>query len=730
MKKLDNAFALLIGVGADLPVTVRDATAVYNILADEHTAGYDKENIILLTDEKANREGILQGFDTLLQKTDDDSSVLLFYSGHGGYSEELNQYYLVPNGMDPVEYESTWVTAQELQDKIKKLNSRRLIFFLDCCHAAGMIKTVDAPVTNLIDKPAEADGLAQKIDDGRGMSIISSCREDQQSFIMDGDFNSLFTKCLLEVLKGKHKTYFEEEYIRISEVFQYIFKRVPECQPLQHPYANLQIYDDFAVSYIPESLRQHVHLQQEEPLAVPDDKDAAVRTVYREKDDATRVILFVHGFSGEGAETFGKLPDFLITDERFTNYNMYPIGYTKYGKPELGKGIWASPLDIMRIADYLKTSIKYRFAKYEKIILIGHGLGGLVVQEALLELSNTTLDRISHVFLIATPSNGLKSTMLEKFWNKRYRELSTSGEFISGLRNKWKKKFSKKYPFILKAIAATDDEYVPIESSLAPFKSENQLVLMGRHFSIINPKSPQDENFKALTNLIVMHPATSSKNIKQETEVKIAKEEYGSIIDELLPRVNELDKRGVEQLIYALEGAGRQDEALGILQQYVVHKKDSDMLGILGGRHKRKYLKTYHEQDAKDAYTYYTEALKLAQENSDCKQQYYHAINLAFISLIAFENERAMQDYAKLALENCDQDPFDSLWRLATIAEANLYLGNLEQAKTFYSKAAALAGNRERISIHTNAYTAYTCLMQTDNLENDFIKFLKIKFLL
>ena len=89
-----------------------------------------------------------------------------------------------------------------------------------------------------------------------------------------------------------------------------------------------------------------------------------------------------------------------------------------------------------------------------------------------------------------------------------------------------------------------------------------------------------------------------------------------------------------------------------------------------------------------------------------------------------------MQHFAKMALESCDEDNFDSLWKLATLGEANLYLGNFDQAKEFYSKAAVMAGPREKLSIHTNAYTAYTVLMETDNPKDPFIEFLKTNFLL
>ena len=278
MGNLKNAYALLIGVGNDIPVTARDAKAVYNILADEAIAGYLPENIYLLTDQNATRIDILNAFDALIQKADENASVMLYYSGHGGcYSdntflkeenwkpEDQNKKYfhLCPYDYDPVNYENTWVKAEEVKEKISKLRSRRLIFFLDCCHAAGITK--DAIIQSN-SKPApltQIDGLAQHLDDGRGMSIISSCREDQLSYIMEGDINSLYTKCMIEVLKGKGKTNFDDPFIRISEVVQYIFKKVPEGNPDQNPYANLQIYDDFILSYIPENLRNKTPINDE-----------------------------------------------------------------------------------------------------------------------------------------------------------------------------------------------------------------------------------------------------------------------------------------------------------------------------------------------------------------------------------------------------------------------------------------------------------------------------------
>lgn len=729
MSALTNAYALLIGVGNDLPVTVGDATAIHDILADEALAGYLPENIILLTEKEATRDGILTAFDQLIEKADEDASVLLFYSGHGGWYEPWNQFYLVPNNFDPEEYETSWVTAEELKEKIGQINSRRLIFFLDCCHAAGMTKSAPSikndRAKSHLNKP---DGLAQRIDDGKGMSIISSCREDQLSYIMDGDSNSLFTNCLLEVLKGKHKNYFNEEFVRISEVLQYIFRRVPERKPEQRPYANLQIYDDFVLSYIPETYRSRVNqVINEQPPQARGPEKKEVKTAFRQREGIENAVIFVHGFSGEGADSFGAIPEFLMQDAEMESWDLFPLGYGKNINPSLGKGIWASVEDITKIADYLTTSLKYRFGDYKRVALIAHGVGGLVAQRAILNLDQTHRDRITHLLLFGTPSNGLKSSFLEKLWNRKYRDLDDSGEFIAQLRQEWNTAFQESYPFIFKTIAATRDEFVPTDSSLAPFAKDYYLTVPGSHFSMIKPKTTDDDSYLLILNLLTQNDAVGQHADKEEEEILMG--EYEVVINKLLPKSNELDKTGVERLIFALEGAGRHAEALEILKKRVLAEEDSDLLGVLGGRFKRKYLKEYLKSDGEDAIKHYAQALEIAQKKNNSQQIYYHAINLAFLSLITRDDMDQMKSYAQIALEACEKDPFDSLWKLSTLAEANLYLGNLDTAQEYYKKAAALAGLRERISIYTNAYTAICRLLQTNNPEQSFIKFLADKFL-
>ena len=284
MSTLDNAYAILIGVGADLPASVRDAKAIKRILADKELAGYKKENITLLVNKDVTAKNILKAFDDLISKINEDSSVVLFYSGHGGtYTdndiielegkgaplkpEEENEshYYFVPNDFDPKKFRKTWLLATDLKNKIRSLRTRRLIFFLDCCHAEGMTMAGPELKTTVLNENLENPvGLMQRIDDGAGMSILSSCRAKELSWIIPEEAkNSLFTKSLLEVLQGQHKDHFDEPFIRMTDVINYVMKKVPEVQPIQRPFVNLQMYDDFILSRLPKEAMKKVKVTEE-----------------------------------------------------------------------------------------------------------------------------------------------------------------------------------------------------------------------------------------------------------------------------------------------------------------------------------------------------------------------------------------------------------------------------------------------------------------------------------
>jgi pimeloyl-ACP methyl ester carboxylesterase len=746
MSELSNAFGLVIGVGNDLPASAEDARAIYNILVDKELAGYKEENISLLVDSEATNTNIIKALDDLVENTDEESSVFIYYSGHGGtYTDndiiELEQggvglkpeeenrshYYLVPNNFDPKNFRETWVLASDLKNKLRSLKSRRLILFLDCCHAEGMTKAgPELQSKSLKDRIRNPEGLVHKIDDGRGISIVSSCRADELSWILGDEPNSLFTTCLLEVLRGEHKDVYEEPYIRMTEVVQYVMKRVPERKPVQRPFVNLQLYDDFILSSIPNMLQGKVRTTDVVEGGTNKSSSGEVVTSFRE-EGSPNLLLFVHGFSGEAANTFGEIPRLLMENNAMDGWDLMPLGYSQHVKPEMGKTVWASENDIMRIADYLRSVIEYKFDSYQRIALIGHSLGGLVIQQAMVELDPGQMKRISHVMCIATPSGGISSEALKKLCDAENSALQREGNFISSLREQWSTKFKAGYPFDFKAVAATNDEFVPVVSSLEPFEEASRITLDGSHFSIVHQDDKENDTYELILQSLTGNAFHSTYTNREEINIALGK--YDAVIKELLPKSDSLNLKGLRNLIFALEGMDRTEEALEILENHPLALENSDLMGILGGRFKRKYLQTMADADGQKAIEYYTKGLQIAEAASNAGQIYYLSINLAFLSLVCEEDQQAMQEYAQQALEATARDAFDNLWKLATIAEGHLYLGQLEESKAYYKKAAEMAGIREKISIYTNAYAAYTSLMHTENPEDDFIKFLKIKFL-
>ncbi|MGB5692175.1 MAG: caspase family protein [Flavobacteriaceae bacterium] len=750
MSLLTNAHAIVIGIKYEFDKldTTQDAKDIVALLKDETICGYPPENITLLTGENADRKGILGALKKLKEKTDEDSSVFLYYSGHGDY--QLETFHFVPSGikkgMNAEEYKREWVTAKEVRDHINALKTRRLIFFMDCCHSTGIASEsfVGGQDSEGKDQKkdqnefTQADGLAQKVDTEKGISVIASCKENQKSYKLDADKNSLFTKHLLMALQGQHQTEFVDPYVRILQVAGYLMRTIPPIlekiatkwkmpHVVQEPYVNLELYDDFILSYVPKKIRDKMALPEPEDTPKTQAKGKKeVRTVFRETEGANNLLLFIHGFSGEAGDTFGKIPDMLIKDPKMDGWDMKPFGYSQFIDPELGKDIWAGVKDVDRIAEYLCTSVRYKFVKYDRIAVVAHSLGGLIAQRAILDFREEFRSKISHVILLGTPSNGIEPEKLTKLWNNKYKEMSSEGAFIGGLRKEWDDRYHGNYPFTLRVAGSVDDEFVTLDSCFTPFDADHRFTIDGRHLGMVKPKNEEDDCYR-----LILSTLTDTEFANQYTnneEINIALGKYDAVVKKLLPEKEALDKNGLKRLVFALEGLDRREEALKILDEHPSAQEDTDLMGIIGGRYKRAYLKFPSQEDAETAFVYYELALEKSTTNKNYEQIYYHAINLAFLSLVVKDNKTDMTKYAEQALHVAKNCP-DNLWKYATVAEANMYLNKLETARKYYKMASEQAGIREKISIHLNAYAGYTSLMQTDNPEDPFVVFLKEQFL-
>ena len=226
-----NACALLIGVGDDLPATEKDVQRLYDILVDPKLGGYSPERIKLLKGESATAKGIRKGFTWLKEETKrkEASTTVVFYSGHGGVFESFgvegftSNYYLLPYGFDQAQLADTSVSGAEISDFVQTINSRKLVVFLDCCHAGGIPvfkKTKERGKFNQMAMPAE---LVAGLEAGSGRVAVASSRDYELSIAKE-DY-SIFTDSLINALTGAVVRY--DPFVRILEVISHLFRDVP-----------------------------------------------------------------------------------------------------------------------------------------------------------------------------------------------------------------------------------------------------------------------------------------------------------------------------------------------------------------------------------------------------------------------------------------------------------------------------------------------------------------------
>lgn len=249
---IKNAFALLIGVGEDLPQTVKDVDAIAELLVDESIGAYNPKNIIPLKDGEANSQKVLEKLDELIEKfnslKEEDSSIIIYFSGHGTFFYEEDgitgkydrKYYLKTHGFEESQKDETGILGEVFSERLRTIKAKRKLILLDCCHASGVIdkspglSSVKAKSFALENKPSN-EGLLKILGSGKGMVTIASCGKDEES-VIDPEFgeNSLFTKKILECLKGGYG-YSNSKYITVIELILYVLVEVPKVWPTQNP---------------------------------------------------------------------------------------------------------------------------------------------------------------------------------------------------------------------------------------------------------------------------------------------------------------------------------------------------------------------------------------------------------------------------------------------------------------------------------------------------------------
>jgi uncharacterized caspase-like protein len=147
--------ALLIGINdyalpqiPKLRGAVSDVQMIGRIL--ETRLGFERRNIVMLTDAQATRAGILNALDDLIDKTNAGDTVYFHYSGHGSQVQDpdagpdggLDETIVAQDSRMPGVPD---IVEDELASRFRRFKSRNVLLVFDSCHS-GSITRSGSPV--------------------------------------------------------------------------------------------------------------------------------------------------------------------------------------------------------------------------------------------------------------------------------------------------------------------------------------------------------------------------------------------------------------------------------------------------------------------------------------------------------------------------------------------------------------------------------------------------------
>jgi uncharacterized caspase-like protein len=236
----DQGHALVIGVGSypnapqlSVPLTAADAVQVAHVLTLPEACAYPPEQVTLLMNETATRERILAELKRLARQTTAESTVLIFYSGHGLYSAAA-QYHLTTNDsrLDANGFvvAETAIAQRELLKLIKRLPATRVLLIFNACHSGSI-----NPAVLSIDTPTGTSGAnvtpelsAALLATGTGRVIITACKDEQKSYFDPQKSLTVFADMLTRVLQGED-ILTNKNVITVFQLYDALYEKVEQA---------------------------------------------------------------------------------------------------------------------------------------------------------------------------------------------------------------------------------------------------------------------------------------------------------------------------------------------------------------------------------------------------------------------------------------------------------------------------------------------------------------------
>ena len=227
-----KAYAIVVGIEQyrqKLPkadFAVSDAKLVGEYLTK--VMGYPEENVVTLLNEHATNVDLAKYVEKWLwNNVEKDSSVFIYYSGHGAPNPKTGDAYLVPYDGDPSFIDQTGYSLKRLYEFLGKLPAKEIVVALDSCFSGAGGRSVIAKGARPLVMQMESLSIPQKI------AVLSAASGDQISSTYDEKGHGLFTYFMLKGIKNEDVTR-QDGSIKMDDLFGYIKPQVERIARKQY----------------------------------------------------------------------------------------------------------------------------------------------------------------------------------------------------------------------------------------------------------------------------------------------------------------------------------------------------------------------------------------------------------------------------------------------------------------------------------------------------------------
>lgn len=260
-------YALVVGIskfayagGAyDLLYADADAQAISKFLQTPAGGRFHPDNILLLTNEQATLASLQRALKSFIIQPGPEDLLLIFLATHGIPDPAAEQnYYLLAHDTNLGRIADTAFAMKDFKRMLENsVRARRMIFFADTCHSAGLIAPTGESTRglriNLISQYAEKMLYVQE---GNAIITSSDVGESSQEGPRWGGGHGVFTHFLLQGMAGMADSD-SDLIVTVGELFRYVNRQVRDATgESQRPRMQAGTNEDLALAAVASNGRR------------------------------------------------------------------------------------------------------------------------------------------------------------------------------------------------------------------------------------------------------------------------------------------------------------------------------------------------------------------------------------------------------------------------------------------------------------------------------------------